>query len=67
MIISKKIDIWGIPYPEGEDLVRLDMVVSQTAAPVETMEIAVTPQGSGGALKIRWARTEGSIAFTVRP
>jgi len=67
LIISKKIDIWGIPYPEGEDLVRLDMVVSQTPAPVEMMEIAVTPQGSGGVLKIRWARTEGSIAFTVRP
>lgn len=67
LVISKKIDIWGIPYPEGEDLARLDMTVSQTAAPVEMMEIAVTPQGSGGVLKIRWARTEGSIPFTVRP
>lgn len=67
LIISKKTGMWGIPYPEGEDLVRLDMTVSQTAAPVEMMEITVTPQGSGGVLKIRWARTEGSIPFTVRP
>lgn len=67
LVISKKTDIWGIPYPEGEDLARLDMTVAQTAAPVETMEIALAPQGNGGVLKIRWARTEGSIAFTVRP
>ncbi|MDZ4675261.1 MAG: DUF2911 domain-containing protein [Gemmatimonadota bacterium] len=67
LIISKKVDIWGIPYPEGEDLVRLDMTVAQTPAPVEAMEIVLAAQGSGGVLKIRWARTEGSIPFTVRP
>lgn len=67
LIISKKTGIWGIPYPEGEDLARLDMTVSQTPSVVETMEIRVDPQGAGGVLKIRWDRTEGAIAFTVRP
>ncbi len=68
LIISKKTDIWGIPYPgEAEDLVRLDMSVSQTPAVVETMLIRVEPQGQGGVLKISWDRTEGSIPFTVRP
>lgn len=67
LIISKKTGIWGIPYPEGEDLARIDMTVSQTPALVEQMEIRVEPQGAGGVLKIRWDRTEGAIAFTVRP
>jgi hypothetical protein len=67
LIISKKTDIWGIPYPEGQDLVRLDMQVSQIAAPVEMMEWRVEAQGAGGALRLRWDRTEGSIPFTVRP
>lgn len=67
LVISKKIDIWGIPYPEGEDLARLDMTVTQLPAPIEMMEWRIEAQGNGGSLKIRWARTEGSIAFTVRP
>src|SRR5215831_15053250 len=34
LIISKKTGEWGIPYPEGDDLMRADMTVSKTSAPV---------------------------------
>lgn len=38
--ISKKTGGPGIPYPEGEDLLRVGMKVSQTQSPVENFTIA---------------------------
>lgn len=68
LIIQSPVPRWGIPYPgEQFDLARLDMTVTQLPTVVETMEIRVDAQGSGGVLRIRWDRTEASIPFTVRP
>src|SRR6202166_366377 len=46
LIISKKTGEWGIPYPgEGDDLVRADMRVSSSPAPVENFTIGYDQTG----------------------
>ena len=45
LIISKKTGEPGIPYPEGEDLLRVDMKVSQTQSPWRTFTIAYHQEG----------------------
>src|SRR6201982_2484116 len=45
LIISKKTGEWGIPYPEGEDLARVDMKVSKPTAPVENLTISFDQVG----------------------
>ncbi len=69
LIISKKTGQWGVPYPKGEDLGRVPMMVSKTAAPVEQLTISVEPNTAsghgGGMLKIEWGNTSASAPFTV--
>lgn len=69
LIVSKKTGQWGVPYPKGEDLGRVPMTVSKTAAPVEQLTISVEPNTtsghSGGVLKIEWGNMSASALFTV--
>src|SRR5216684_3895096 len=47
LIINKKTAEWGIPYKyESDELARVDMQVSKTAAPVENFTIAFDQAGS---------------------
>ena len=65
LIISKKTGQWGIPYPKGEDLGRVTMTVSKTAAPVEQLTIAIADTAAGGTLHIDWGTTRASTPFTI--
>ena len=61
LIISKKTGEWGIPYPEGEDLARVDMKVSKTNASVENLTISFDQAGSKCTMHIDWENTRASV------
>ncbi len=65
LVISKKTGQWGIPYPKGEDLGRVNMTVGKTAAPVETLTISIEDTKAGGLLHVEWGSTKASAAFSV--
>jgi hypothetical protein len=65
LVISKKTGEWGTDYPgESEDLVRVPMTVSKTAAPVENFLIAFDQAGSKCTLRIEWETTRASVEIT---
>lgn len=62
LVISKKTGEWGTDYPgEKEDLARVPMNVSKTAAPVENFTIAFDPKGNSCAMNLDWASTRASV------
>lgn len=64
LIISKKTGEWGIPYPgEGSDLVRTEMTVSSTTAPVEDFKIRFEKSGDGCKMHISWENTEATVSI----
>src|SRR5713101_5287536 len=65
MIVNKKTAEWGIPYKyEADELARVDMQVSKTAAPVENFTIAFDQAGSKCTLRMEWENTRASIEIT---
>jgi|SRR5208282_1551381 len=65
LVISKKTGEWGTDYPgEKEDLVRVPMSVSKTAAPVENFTVAFDQAGSKCTLRIEWENTRASVDIT---
>jgi DUF2911 family protein len=62
LVISKKTGEWGTNYPgEGEDLARVPMSVSKTAAPVENFTIAFDQAGGKCTLRMEWENTRASV------
>ena len=61
LIISKKTGEWGIPYPEGEDLARVDMKVSKPTAPVENLTISFDQVGDKCTMHVDWENTRASL------
>lgn len=62
LVISKKTGEWGTAYPGPDnDLVRIDMKVSKTSAPVENFTITLDPAGNGCTLKMEWENTRASV------
>jgi len=62
LVISKKTGEWGTAYPGADnDLARVDMKVSKTAAPVENFTIAFDKGASGCALRMEWENTSASV------
>jgi hypothetical protein len=61
LIISKKTGEWGIPYPEGEDLARVDMKVSKLPSPAENFTIGFDQTGDKCTLHIDWENTRASV------
>lgn len=61
LIISKKTGEPGIPYPEGEDLLRVGMKVSQTQSPVENFTIAYHKKDNTCTLSLSWENTEATV------
>jgi Protein of unknown function (DUF2911) len=62
LVISKKTGEWGTDYPgEKEDLVRVPMSVSKTAAPVENFTISFDQTGGKCALHMDWENTRASV------
>lgn len=73
LIVSKKTKnakgapLWGIPYPgEGDDLVRVDMKVSQLPAPVEDFTIAFDKMGNGCVVRMDWETTRASLEIAEK-
>jgi Protein of unknown function (DUF2911) len=65
LIVSKKTGQWGIPYPQGEDLGRAPMSVSNNAKPVEQLTISIEDTKAGATLHIDWGSARASIPFTI--
>ena len=62
LVISKKTGEWGTDYPgEKEDLARIPMSVSKTAAPVENFTISFDQKGSSCTLNLDWESTRASV------
>jgi hypothetical protein len=62
LIISKKTGEWGIPYPgEADDLLRVDMKVSQLPSPVENFTIAFDQTAGGCTMRLDWETTRASV------
>ena len=67
LVISKKTGEWGTDYPgEKEDLARVDMAVSKTAAPVENFAIGFDSKGSSCTMNIDWESTRASVDFAEK-
>lgn len=66
LIISKKTGEWGIPYPEGQDLVRADMSVSKTQAAVENFTISFHEMGNGCHMYLDWENTRATIEISEK-
>lgn len=58
LIVNKQTGQWGTVYTEGQDLGRVDMKVSKTSAPVETLKITLEPAGM---LVVEWGQTRASV------
>jgi Protein of unknown function (DUF2911) len=61
LIISKKTGEPGTPYPEGEDLLRVDMKVLQTQSAVENFTIAYHKKDAICSLTLSWERTHATV------
>ena len=66
LIISKKTGEWGIPYPEGDDLLRVDMRISQLPSQVENFTISFDPAGRNCNMRIDWENTRASAEFAEK-
>jgi hypothetical protein len=65
LIINKKTGEWGIPYKyEADEVARVDMQVSKTAAPVENFTIAFDQAGGKCKLHMEWENTRASVEIT---
>jgi len=65
LVISKKTGEWGTDYPgEKEDLARVPMAASKTAATVDNFAIAFDPSGSKCTLRMEWENTRASVDIT---
>jgi hypothetical protein len=66
LILSKRPSGFHTFYPTNEDLGRVPLVKRELDAPVEQLTFGVEPQpGGGGAISMRWERTEVTTTFTV--
>jgi len=67
LIISKKTGEWGVPYPGQEnDLLRSDMKVSKTSAPVENFTIGFDQPGGTCTLRMEWENTRATVDITEK-
>jgi hypothetical protein len=61
LIVSKKAGETGTPYLEGEDLLRIEMKVSQTESPVENFTITYHKKDAICSLSLSWERTQATV------
>jgi len=61
LIISKKTGEWGIPYPEGHDLLRVDMNSGPTSGLVQGFTTAFDKGSNGCTLRMEWENTRANV------
>jgi len=66
LIVSKATGEWGIPYPEGKDLLRADMTVSKLGSPMENFTISYKGMGSSCTLQVAWENTQASVDISEK-
>jgi hypothetical protein len=67
LIISKTTREWGTDYSgEGNDVLRADMKVEKTNAPVENFTIAFHPHGNSCAMHLTWENTNASVELAEK-
>jgi hypothetical protein len=67
LIINKKTGEWGIPYKyEADELARVPMTVSKTAAPVENFAIAFDQAGGKCTLRMEWENVTASVDISEK-
>ena len=66
LVISKKTGEWGIPYPEGSDLIRADMTVGKTDKPVENFTISFHEMGKGCHMYVDWENTRATVEISEK-
>jgi hypothetical protein len=66
LIVNRQTGQWGTAYDPGQDFIRVPLVVTVLAQPVELFTIAIDPQGAGGVISLAWDRTRAQLPFTVR-
>jgi len=54
LIVNKETGQWGLAYKEAQDLARIPMTVSQSAAPMESFTISIAPNGPATELRMAW-------------
>jgi hypothetical protein len=65
LIINRQTGQWGTEYSQAQDVARVPLTVTQTAAVVEQLQLTLTAAGSGGELAIVWDRTKAAARFTI--
>jgi hypothetical protein len=66
LIINSETGQWGTDYHQDKDFARVDLAAKQLSQPVDQFVIGVSPQGSGGLLRMAWDDREYSVPFTVK-
>ena len=67
LIVSKKTGEWGIPYPEGNDLGRTNMMKKTLAAPQEGMSISFEDVKKDSAeLHVRWENADEYVKVVAQ-
>jgi hypothetical protein len=66
LIFNKQTGMSGLERTEAQDVGRVQLTKSETAAPVEFFTISVDESGGTGTLSFAWDRTRASVPFTVK-
>ncbi|HSJ62662.1 MAG TPA: DUF2911 domain-containing protein [Gemmatimonadaceae bacterium] len=66
LIVNRQTGITGTAHNPAHDLGRVRMTPGPLSDPVEVFDIAVTPGGDGGAIRLRWDEMEMVVPFVVR-
>ena len=66
LIINSETGQWGTDYHSDKDFTRVDLTSNKLSTPVDQFVIGITPQGSGGVLRLAWDDREFLIPFAVK-
>ncbi len=66
LIVNKQTGQSGTEYDEKQDLGRVALKKTATAAPVEQFTISLEKAAQGGTLKLTWENTELTAPITVK-
>lgn len=64
LIVNRQTGQWGTQYDQGQDLARIPMTVTRTAAPVEQFTIQMMP-GSPAQLVMEWENTRATVPVEI--
>ena len=65
LIVNRQTGQWGTEYNQVQDLFRVPMTISKTAAPVDTFTISVEG-GAEGRLVFAWDTLQGAVTLKAR-